>query len=838
MRFAYSALIVFWVSFLAGAPVKGQDFGPLNISTTPLPSNLSEFVLDMDRAIELGKALFWDMQAGSDGMTACATCHYSAGADTRNKNQANPGAGGVFDRFGPNHTLIHSDFPLRKLADPDDALSQVLWDSQEVVGSQGIHKQVFNGVSLGLDGADEEDDCSGIPDTTNNILGVNTRQNTGRNAPHAVNAIFYVDAYWDGRARSEFNGVDSNGNGNPNAMIRKVDADGNIIPCGITMDRAALASQSVAPPLSGVEMSGTGRNWHDLGKKMCNVTPLSRQQVSPTDSRLGAYAVPAGDGKGLNISYVEMIQNAFRSEYWNSDALFDSNGAHIGNGTPDGLEQFTLMEQNFSMFWGLAILCYESTLVSNQTRFDEYLAGNENALTPEEENGMDVFYSGGTKCSKCHSGPLLSAATWGELNTDTDVGIGPVVTVETNGTDGYGDKGYFNIGVRPSGEDVGRAAVGDQTWSSLFLSGMTSALPGPIHSDENITGTNKNIGAFKTPTLRNIELTGPFMHNGSQATLLQVVQFYTRGGDFTHMDPNGVHKYINPIGKLDGKLPRQEAVVAFMKALTDERVRWEMAPFDHPELFLPNGHIGTSQAVAEGNVNPGEATDDLILLPMVGAAGRAEINHPPVKGFLQTTTGAPATTTGPIPLGGTNGNPDPITDMICYEQDGKIIVNWTPTTDVSNYILEVDNGGIMGVETFMLPGSQTSFEYNTFRPNTTLYLLTPYYLGMELKSEACFVRQGLTPGTLSYFLRGDVNMDGTLDVGDAIDLLGGIFSGTPIPCEDASDWNDDGQLDVSDPINVLQYLFANGPAPAAPYPNCASDPSFDLLDCAQANICQ
>ena len=117
MRFAYSALIVFWVSFLAGAPVKGQDFGPLNMSTTPLPSNLSEFVLDMDRAIELGKALFWDMQAGSDGMTACATCHYSAGADTRNKNQANPGAGGVFDRFGPNHTFVHSDFPFRKLAE-------------------------------------------------------------------------------------------------------------------------------------------------------------------------------------------------------------------------------------------------------------------------------------------------------------------------------------------------------------------------------------------------------------------------------------------------------------------------------------------------------------------------------------------------------------------------------------------------------------------------------------------------------------------------------------------------------------------------------------------------
>ena len=114
------------------------------------------------------------------------------------------------------------------------------------------------------------------------------------------------------------------------------------------------------------------------------------------------------------------------------------------------------------------------------------------------------------------------------------------------------------------------------------------------------------------------------MHNGSQATLLQVVQFYTRGGDFTHMNPGAVHKYINPIGKMRNKLPRQEAMVAFMKSLTDERVRWEMAPFDHPELFLPNGHLGTSQAVAEGGVNPGEAMDDMILLPAVGAGGRGE----------------------------------------------------------------------------------------------------------------------------------------------------------------------------------------------------------------------
>ena len=168
-----------------------------------------------------------------------------------------------------------------------------------------------------------------------------------------------------------------------------------------------------------------------------------------------------------------MIQLAFRPEFWNSDAIFDENGAHIGNGTPEGPNQFALMEQNFSLIWGLAVMCYEATLVSNQTRFDQYLAGNENALTPEEENGMDAFYSGGTKCSKCHSGPLLSAASWGQLNTDTDVGIGPVVSVETNADDGFGDKGFFNIGLRPSGEDIGRAGVGDQTWASRYFNGST-----------------------------------------------------------------------------------------------------------------------------------------------------------------------------------------------------------------------------------------------------------------------------------------------------------------------------------------------------------------------------
>src|SRR5262249_55021462 len=57
----------------------------------PPPSNLSDFVQDEVALLKLGKSLFWDMQLGSDGVQACASCHFKAGADNRSKNQVSPG---------------------------------------------------------------------------------------------------------------------------------------------------------------------------------------------------------------------------------------------------------------------------------------------------------------------------------------------------------------------------------------------------------------------------------------------------------------------------------------------------------------------------------------------------------------------------------------------------------------------------------------------------------------------------------------------------------------------------------------------------------------------------
>ena len=86
-----SALIVLgWLAIILGAGDAAGQVPPL--STIPIPRpDLGEFIRDAEAARVLGKALFWDMQVGSDGVQACATCHFRAGADPRKKNQVSPG---------------------------------------------------------------------------------------------------------------------------------------------------------------------------------------------------------------------------------------------------------------------------------------------------------------------------------------------------------------------------------------------------------------------------------------------------------------------------------------------------------------------------------------------------------------------------------------------------------------------------------------------------------------------------------------------------------------------------------------------------------------------------
>jgi hypothetical protein len=134
--------------------------------------------------------------------------------------------------------------------------------------------------------------------------------------------------------------------------------------------------------------------------------------------------------------------------------------------------------------------------------------------------------------------------------------------------------------------------------------------------------------AFKIPSLRNIELTGPYMHNGSMATLEQVIEFYARQGNF-HND--NLHFQVSSISSSVNTANNRADLIAYLKAFTDDRVRYERAPFDHPEVLIPHGHTGDSQAVSAGNpLNANLAADAFLIVPAVGANGTAN----PLPAFL------------------------------------------------------------------------------------------------------------------------------------------------------------------------------------------------------------
>ena len=295
--------------------------------TVPEPTELDHWVVDKDAAIALGKALFWDQQVGSDGKTACATCHFHAGVDSRTLNTTHPGANGLFDTVMPGDQLDPANFPFHKLADPHDADSSLLHSFDDVVGSQGVRRRDFAGVNLGVDS-----DFFMAPDPPEmvflNATGNPRRQVTGRQAPTTHNAVFNVRNFWDGRANFHFNGSSPFGPRDPDAQVYVNFAPAGNLPTTmqVHLDFAALASQAVGPALSGVEMSWFGRTFPDLGQKMLVLQPLGLQTVHADDSVFGptgAYASLQGGGTlvdpmgGLSTTYGDLITAAFKEKLYN-----------------------------------------------------------------------------------------------------------------------------------------------------------------------------------------------------------------------------------------------------------------------------------------------------------------------------------------------------------------------------------------------------------------------------------------------------------------------------------------------------------------------------------------
>ncbi len=587
---------------------------PPSLKTVPVPepTNLSDFVSDRQAAIRLGKALFWEMQVGSDGVTACASCHFSSGmADTRSTNQLSPGLKRITATGAPNpdRTFHRNLGPVGQVTGSDFPFFPA---SNDVLSSQGVRNSVFLGIGSGpADLVRSEPDPDGF-----RVGSTNTRRVEPRNTPTVINAVFNHRQFWDGRADNVFNGVNEMGDRDPNARVFRADNPTSPVPVQVRLEDSSLASQAVGPPVNENEMSARGRTMRDVGKKLAryqvpgqpasNLRPLALQLVHPEDSVLGSLS--RWPQKGLLASgYPELIQTAFHRQWWDSPKVI-----RVGtDGTPTVIDppsvalaadEYTVMQYNFSLFFGLAIQMYEATLVADHSPYDQFMDGNPSAISEQAVLGVDLFRSQARgQCITCHEGAELTGAS-----------VRQVRASQTRIRDDQAmDRGFNNIGVLGTIQDLGLGAKDEHgNWLST-VKRLNPPPPEPIVVD----------GAFKVPGLRNVELTAPYFHNGGQRDLPAVIEFYDRAGD-SHtgmVTLDGTHIELMSIL---GLTPEEKAaLLAFLVSLTDERVRFQQAPFDHPQLFIPNGP-GAPRMIMPG--------DPLFEIPAVGRFGGQ-----PQKKFLE-----------------------------------------------------------------------------------------------------------------------------------------------------------------------------------------------------------
>lgn len=393
-------------------------------------------------------------------------------------------------------------------------------------------------------------------------------QATGRQAQPAIMAMYANNLFWDGRATSQFT----------DPLTGEV-----VIAAG-----GALESQALGPILSDVEMAHQDRDWESVVTKLYTARPLALASELPNDLH---------DAVMDAQSYPDLFESAF------------------------GDDEITPVRI------AMAIATYERTLLPDETPFDAFVGGDQNALTPQQVNGLNALTA--SRCVNCHAGPQF-----------------------TNNT-------FRNVGLRPNNEDTGRMEV---------------------------TGNPADRGRFKVPTLRNVALRDRFMHNGQLVTIEEVFDFYARRNGQQSFPQNRDPLLNAPIAFPP---PVQRDIINFIEnGLTDERVAIEQFPFDRPTLLsesaitnpliISTGIAGTGGFIPEMiALSPPNLGNDDFKLGIDSALGAAQAwvvvsSQPPLDGLLQADE-----TLGPVTLEGAGSGEGygtmryPIPDIVAL--DGQTI---------------------------------------------------------------------------------------------------------------------------------------------------------------------
>ncbi len=377
-------------------------------------------------------------------------------------------------------------------------------------------------------------------------------QVTNRSAQPVINSAYTPIAFWDGRAGGTF--ID------PETSQVAIQQGG------------ALESQCVGPPVSDVEMAHQQRSWSHITSKLQTAVPLALATNLPPDTLAAIQADP---------NYPALFTKAF------------------------GNTSITARRIAF------AIATYERTLIADQTDWDAFTAGNPNALSPQEQQGLQLLQI--KTCTVCHTPPLFSNVQ------PTPPGQPPTPIPAM----------FRNIGLRPPGDDPGRQLV------------------------TNIPGDARR---FKVPSLRNAALKASFSHTGQFTVLPQMVGFYNAVGQQFPQNRD-------PLLPIPMAPPEVQAISAFIAGgLVDPRVASAQFPFDRPTLFTqrPNVNVveigiglpGSGGLVPQWIANmPPNVGNTGFKLGVRGALANASAtlrvsSTPPVNNIV-----APDKVIGPINLG-------------------------------------------------------------------------------------------------------------------------------------------------------------------------------------------
>jgi cytochrome c peroxidase len=294
-------------------------------------------------------------------------------------------------------------------------------------------------------------------------------------------------------------------------------------------------------------------NWHGNRSTLWDQASFSPETGTNT----------AGDRCG----YAHMLWDKYREEYNAvfadtplSDRLDSTSSAPLpakckpkANATAaDGpWEMLSSDDQNIILQvmcnQGKAVAAFETQLVSRNALFDQYVAGDDFAISERAKRGLRLFV-GKAACVNCHSGPFFS------------------------------DQTFHNLGVAQTGPNVPATDLGrydgvkDPPKSPCRPNGPFSDDPSVDWLDNLVQDDEADKGKFRTATLRNIANSAPYMHAGQYATLRDVLEFYNRGGDVSGYSGEKDIR-MKPLGLTERDI---DDLLAFLDTLTGEPIPEEI----------------------------------------------------------------------------------------------------------------------------------------------------------------------------------------------------------------------------------------------------------------------